>query len=81
MSFDTPADNGAFREKFGFPYDLLSDESKEMSTAYGVPERDNGLPTRVSVLIGPDGKIAAAYGEVTPADHPAEVLADLDRLG
>ena len=81
MSFDSPADNGAFREKFGFPYDLLSDESKEMAAAYGVPERDNGLPTRVSVLIGPDGKVAAAYAEVTPADHPAEVLADLDRLG
>lgn len=52
-----------------------------MAAAYGVPERDNGLPTRVSVLVGPDGKIAAAYAEVTPADHPAEVLADLDRLG
>jgi peroxiredoxin len=33
------------------------------------------------VLIGPDGKIAAAYEKVTPADHPDEVLADLNRLG
>ena len=52
-----------------------------MSTAYGVPLRDTGRTNRVSVLIGPDGKIAASYSNVTPADHPAEVLADLDRLG
>jgi len=32
------------------------------------------------VLIGPDGRIAAAYEKVTPADHPAQVLADLGRL-
>ena len=35
---------------------------------------------RALVLIGPDGKVAAAYDAVTPADHPAEVIADLDRL-
>jgi len=35
----------------------------------------------VSVLIGPDGKVAAAYATVKPADHPDEVLADLNRLG
>lgn len=52
-----------------------------MSSAYGVPLRDTGRTERVSVLIGPDGKVAAAYDKVTPADHPAEVLADLDRLG
>ena len=51
-----------------------------MSAAYGAAESDSPKPTRVSVLIGPDGKVAAAYDKVTPADHPAEVLADLDRL-
>ena len=35
---------------------------------------------RKSVLIGPDGKVAASYEKVTPADHPAQVLADIDRL-
>ena len=81
VSIDSPAENGAFREKFDFPYDLLSDENQEMSKAYGVPLRDTGRTDRVSVLIGPDGKVAVAYGEVTPADHPDQVLADLDRLG
>lgn len=45
-----------------------------MSKAYGVPLRDNGMTTRVSVLIGPDGKVVKWFGEVSPADHPEEVL-------
>ena len=81
VSFDSPAENRAFREKFDFPYDLLSDLEKSASVAYGAAEPDSARPSRVSVLIGPDGRIAASYGSVTPADHPSQVLADLDRLG
>jgi len=81
VSFDTPEDNGKFRTKFDFPYDLLSDTDKASSIAYGAAEADSEKPKRVSVLIGSDGRIAAAYATVKPADHPDEVLADLDRLG
>ncbi len=81
VSFDAPEDNRAFREKFDFPYDLLTDGDQFMSVAYGakVPEKER--PSRVSVLIGPDGRIAKAYGSVTPADHPDQVLSDLASLG
>ena len=51
-----------------------------MSIAYGVSEADSPRSPRKSVLIGPDGKVAVAYDEVTPADHPAQVIADLDGL-
>jgi len=51
-----------------------------MSIAYGVSETDSPRSPRKSVLIGPDGKIAVAYEAVTPADHPAQVIADLDGL-
>jgi len=81
ISFDAPADNRAFRDKFGFPYDLLSDERGTVSVAYGAAAPDAAKASRVSVLIGPDGSIAAAYPQVTPAEHPDRVLADLDRLG
>ena len=81
VSFDTPEDNGAFRSKFDFPYDLLSDTDKSASIAYGAAEADSEKPKRVSVLIGTDGKVAAAYDIVKPADHPDEALADLDLLG
>lgn len=81
VSFDTPEDNRAFQQKFGFPYDLCSDADKSVSVAYGVCDSDAPRPKRMSVLIGPDGKVASAYESVTPADHPDEVLADLNRLG
>ena len=59
----------------------MSDEDKSASIAYGAATEDSARASRVSVLIGPDGKIAVAYAEVKPAEHPDQVLADLDRLG
>ena len=81
ISIDPCADNKAFREKFSFPYDLLSDPDKKMSVAYGVDITDSGRTSRKSVLVGPDGKIVKTYAAVKPAEHPDEVLADLTSLG
>lgn len=80
MSYDPPEDNRKFRDKFDFPYDLLSDEDHSATIAYGVAEADAARSPRKSVLIGPDGKIAVAYDSVKPADHPGQVLDDLDAL-
>ena len=81
LSFDSTDDNRAFKEKFEFPYDLLSDTDKSVSVSFGAATNDQEKASRVSVLIGPDGKIAKAYAEVKPADHPDQVLADLAKLG
>ena len=43
-------------------------------------EADSARSPRKSVLIGPNGTVAKAYDAVKPADHPAEVIADLDSL-
>ena len=80
MSFDPNADNKAFKEKFNFPYDLLTDGDRVASTAYGVVTSDTGNASRVSVLVAPDGTVAKAYETVTPAEHPDQVLADLATL-
>ena len=77
VSFDAPADNKAFKEKFDFPYDLLSDGDKGASIRFGASDGSPGNASRVSVLIGPEGEIIKAYEKVTPADHPDQVLADL----
>lgn len=74
-SFDTPAENKAFAEKFGYPYKLLSFDT-ELGKQYDA-YRDSPAAKRISYLIGPDGKVAKAYPKVHPADHPTEVLADL----
>ena len=77
VSTDSSADNLAFREKFGFPYDLLSDVDGAMSRAYGALAEGATRASRVSVLVDPDGKVLACWPEVTPASHAEDVLAVL----
>jgi thioredoxin-dependent peroxiredoxin len=77
VSTDTPAENLAFREKFGFPYDFLSDVDGGVSRDYGAMGEGAGRASRVSVLIDPDGRVAACWPQVTPANHAEEVLAAL----
>lgn len=55
----------------------MSDTSKSMSIAYGAATDDSARPSRISVLIGPDGKLAKRFDTVKPAEHPDEVLAAL----
>ena len=80
VSFDTPAVvfNGA---ALFCPVDLLSDEKRSDSIAFGAADSDSPRASRISVLIGPDGKVVKAYATVKPADHPDQVLADLKALG
>ena len=79
-SFDAPGDNKAFKDKFDFPFDLLSDTDKSISIAYGAANDESPRPTRISVLIGPDGKVVRRFDTVKPAEHPEEVLEALAHL-
>ena len=51
-----------------------------MSVAYGVCRPRSWIAARKSVLVGPDGRVAASYGRVNVFTHAAEVLADIDGL-
>jgi len=78
ISNDPPPKNKKFQTAQNFPYDLLSDEDLKISMAYGAADSaDAGKASRISYLIGPDGKIAKAYGKVKPPEHPDQVLADI----
>ena len=81
VSCDPPEENRAFRDKFDFPFDLLCDEDRAVSMRYGAAANaEQQYPARVSYLIDPEGRIARVYGTVKPADHPGEVLADVEEL-
>ena len=78
ISFDTMEENAAFHDKFGFGFPLLCDIDRKIGLAYGACESaDAEYPRRISYLIGTDGRVEKAYPKVTPAEHPAQVLADL----
>ena len=78
ISNDAPAKNKQFKEKFDFPFDLLSDTGNGMAVAYGAAD-DPGAKShkRISYVIDPAGRIAKAYATVQAADHPAQVQRDL----
>jgi thioredoxin-dependent peroxiredoxin len=72
------AANAAFANKFSYPFKLLSDVDRSLGMAYGAcTDVKAGYASRISYLIDEQGKIAKVYTKVKPADHPAEVLADL----
>ena len=78
VSFDTVEENRAFAAKFSFPFHLLSDVDRAVGMAYGACDKPtDGHARRISYLIDSGGRIARAYDAVKPADHPAEVLRDL----
>ena len=78
MSFDTVAKNAAFAKKFDFNFPLLCDTERTIGLAYGACDsRDAATARRITYVIGPGGRILAAYSKVAPAEHPAEVLRTL----
>ena len=78
VSFDTPAANKAFREKFSFPFPLLCDTERKLGLAYGAcSDAKAGTAKRISVVIGPDGVVQRVYEKVDAKTHPQQVLDDL----
>jgi peroxiredoxin Q/BCP len=77
VSFDTPADNQKFADKFGFNFPLVSDTDRTIGTAYGANVDPQKGAQRVGVVIGPDGKIKEWHERVDARAWPAELVARL----
>lgn len=80
VSPDSVASHQRFKTKHELPFTLISDESKEMLTAYGVWQEKSmygrkymGV-VRTTVVIGPTGKITAVFNKVKVTGHAGEVL-------
>jgi len=84
VSDDPVEDLAAFREKYDLPFDLLSDEDGEVSTAYDSYGEKNVFGNEVvgvfrnTYVVGPDGSIVAAFEGVDPEGHADEVLAAIE---
>ena len=78
MSFDTVEENAAFAKKFDFGFPLLCDVRREIGVAYGAADDAGaGNASRITYVIGPDGKILQAHAKVSPKSHPQEILNSL----
>jgi peroxiredoxin Q/BCP len=83
VSLDDVESHKEFAEKYSLPFPLLADTDGSTSSAYGVKTRMFGMTVakRQTFIIGPGGNIVKHYETVKPADHSAEVIADLKALG
>jgi peroxiredoxin Q/BCP len=75
VSFDTPAENRAFAEKFSFNFPLVCDTDRKIGLAYGATEAGaSGGARRVGVVVGPDGRVKEWLPKVDARAYPQEVL-------
>ncbi len=82
VSMDDVESHRNFAEKYSLPFPLLADVDGLTADAYGVKTRMLGMTVakRQTFIIAPDGRIARHYQKVSPAEHSAEVIADLRDL-
>ena len=84
ISDDPVSDLESFADEYDLTFELLSDELGEVATLYeSYGEKQMFGNTfdgvfRNTYVIGPDGRIEAAYGGVTPEGHAEEVLEGLE---
>ncbi len=81
VSVDDQASHQKFTEKYSLPFPLIVDASKEICRKYGALNEERGVASRITYLIGKDGKIAKAYATVKPDEHAGELLAELKKQG
>jgi peroxiredoxin Q/BCP len=86
ISPDDVESHARFAAKYELPHRLLADPDREAIDAYGAwgtkkmygKEYDGVL--RQTVLVAPDGTIAAVWPKVSPKDHADDVLAAVAEL-
>ena len=81
ISADSPEKQKKFQEKYHLPLSLLADTDKKICQAFGVIKDKSmygrifkGI-SRMTFVIGPDGKIKHIFDKVKAAGHAEEVLA------
>ncbi len=84
ISDDPVSDLADFAEKHDLPFDLLSDESGEVASAYDSYGEKNMFGKtfdgvfRNTYVLNPDREVVRAYENVSPEDHAEGILLDLE---
>ncbi|MCO8245263.1 thioredoxin-dependent thiol peroxidase [Haladaptatus sp. AB643] len=83
ISDDPVSDLAKFREKYDLPFDLLSDESGDVASAYDSYGEKRMFGNtfdgvfRNTFVVGSDGTVEAVFEDVSPDGHADEILAAL----
>ncbi len=76
ISYDSVESHKQFKLKYNLPFILLSDDKKEVATAYGAARGilKSLFPERITFLIDPEAKIFHIFDQVAVTEHAGEVL-------
>ena len=83
VSPDSVRSHVKFREKYGLPFRLLSDDGHRVAERYGVWVEKRAMGRnymgveRTTFIIGPDGRIEHVFARVVPSEHTGQLLAAL----
>lgn len=81
VSADSPKSHAKFKEKYGLPFTLLSDEDHKVCEQYGVWAKKKMMGReymgilRTTYLISKEGLVKKVFENVKPAGHSQEILA------
>ena len=81
-SFDSAADNQAFKDSDNFEYELWSDLGRELALYYGAAdsETQNNASRRTVVLDSQGRQLLSYKPGLNVGAHPQEVLEDCETL-
>ncbi|MFL7867345.1 MAG: thioredoxin-dependent thiol peroxidase [Anaerolineales bacterium] len=83
VSPDSVKSHVKFKQKYDLPFPLLADEGHKVCETYGVWALKKSMGReymgvlRTTFLIDAEGKVLRVFEKVKPADHSAELLAEL----
>lgn len=82
VSLDDVDSHREFAEHHSLPFPLLADVDGSVADTYAVKTRKFGMTyaKRQTFIIDPNGNVVKHYEKVKPAEHAAQVLADLTTL-
>ena len=78
ISGDPSEDNKYFKEKFSFPFDILSDYNLEETKKLNLCDSTAAYAPRVSLILDADSNVIKYFNTVDPKTHAEEVLAFID---
>jgi thioredoxin-dependent peroxiredoxin len=79
VSRDSDESHKQFQDKYHLPFPLAADEDGSITRSYGVLTT-LGMASRVTFLLGKDGRIARVYPKVDPGVHADELLQNAREL-
>lgn len=72
ISTDPVESHKKFRDKYGFPFALLSDEEGEVIGKYGVRSWIPGRSARAVVVVGKDGRVKSHNVQALSVFRPSD---------